>query len=57
MCDDHHYGWIVNTHYDWINMLSTMEKKKPQRFDEFKYSKATLYHYLDRIGQEQNLYD
>jgi hypothetical protein len=48
---------VVNSHYDWVNMLTKMEKKKPQRFEEFEYSKATIYHYLDKIQQEQNLYD
>jgi hypothetical protein len=57
LCEDHHYGWVVNSHYDWVNMLTKMEKKKPQRFEEFQYSKETIYHYLDRIQQEQNLYD
>jgi hypothetical protein len=55
--NDVHYGWVVNTHYDWINMLNTMKKNKPHRFEEFQYSHATLYHYLDKIQQEQNLYD
>ncbi len=54
---DYHYGWVVNSHYDWVNMLTKMEKNKPQRFEEFQYSKETIYHYLDRIQQEQNLYD
>jgi hypothetical protein len=57
VCEDHHYGWVVNSHYDWVNMLTKMEKNKPQRFEEFQYSKETIYHYLDRIQQEQNLYD
>jgi hypothetical protein len=38
-------------------MLHKMEKKNPQRFREFKYSRETMYHYLDRIQQEQNVYD
>jgi len=38
-------------------MLSKMQKNNPQRFKEFKYSQETIYHYLDRIQQEQNLYD
>jgi hypothetical protein len=56
-CDDHHYGWVVNTHYEWINMLIKMQNNKPQRFDEFKYSQSTIYHYLDKVQQDQNLYD
>ena len=52
-----HYGWVVNTHYDYLNLLTRLEKHKPNRFDEFKYSKATIYYYLDRLQHEQNLHD
>ena len=52
-----HYGWVVNTHYNWLNMLTKMQKSKPHRFDEFQYSNANIYHYLDRVQQEQNIYD
>lgn len=55
--DERRYGWVVDKRYDWINMLHKMEKNNPQRFEEFKYSKETIYHYLDRIQQEQNVYD
>ena len=55
--DERRYGWIVDSRYQWINMLHKMEKINPRRFKEFKYSKATLYHHLDRVQQEQNLYD
>jgi len=55
--DERRYGWFVDKRYDWINLLHKMEKNNPRRFEEFKYSKETLYHYLDRIQQEQNLYD
>ncbi len=55
--DDVHYGWVINTHYEWINLLSKMKDKNPRRFDEFKYSSTTLYHYLDRLQHEQHLYD
>lgn len=55
--DQAHYGYVVNTRYDAINMLTKMEKYKPERFKEFAYSKATIYHYLDRVQQEQNTYD
>ena len=54
---DEHYGWVVNTHYDYVNMLLKMKTHKPHRFDEFQYTDATIYHYLDRIQQEQNVYD
>lgn len=55
--DERRYGWVVDKHYDWINMLSKMQKNNPSRFEEFQYSHATIYHHLDRIHQEQNLYD
>lgn len=49
-----HYGYYVNCLWDAINMLTQMEKHKPNRFEEFAYSKATIYDYLDKI---QNTYD
>jgi hypothetical protein len=55
--DDGHYGWVINTHYDWLNMLIKMEKYKPKRFKEFQYSKSTIYYHLDRLNQEQHIYD
>ncbi len=55
--DERRYGWIVDKRYDWINMLSKMQRNNPQRFKEFQYSTATFYHYLDRVQQEQNTYD
>lgn len=55
--NDAHYGYMINTHYDWINMLTKMEEKKPLRFQEFQYQKTTIYHYLDRLQHEQHLYD
>jgi hypothetical protein len=55
--DEKHYGWVVDKRYDWINMLSKMRDHNPQRFEEFQYSNATIYNYLDRIQQEQNLCD
>jgi len=57
MHDERHYGYVLDKRYDWLNMLIKMEQKNPQRFKEFKYSRATMYHYLDRIQQEQNVYD
>ena len=57
MHDERRYGYILDKRYDWLNLLIKMEKKNPQRFCEFKYSKSTMYHYLDRIQQEQNVYD
>jgi len=47
----------VDKRYDWINMLANMQKNNPRRFKEFKYSQETIYHHLDRIQQEQHIYD
>ena len=55
--DETHYGWVVDKRYDWINMLTKMKQNKPQRFEEFKYSNATIYFHIDRLNQEQNTYD
>ena len=55
--DERRYGWVVDKRYDWLNMLIKMHKSNPRRFREFKYSQETIYHYLDRVQQEQNLYD
>jgi hypothetical protein len=57
MQDERRYGWVVDSRYQWINMLTKMQKNNPQRFNEFKYSQETIYHHLDRIQQEQNIYD
>ena len=57
MHDERRYGYVLDKRYDWLNMLTKMEKKNPQRFKEFRYSRETMYHYLDRIQQEQNVYD
>jgi hypothetical protein len=51
------HGWVVDSHYEWINMLTNMKKNNPQRFEEFQYSNRTIYHYLDRLQHEQNLHD
>jgi hypothetical protein len=57
MHDERRYGWVVDSRYQWINLLTKMEQSNPQRFKEFKYSKATIYHHIDRLNQEQNTYD
>lgn len=57
MHDERRYGWVVDKRYDWINMLANMQKNNPRRFKEFKYSQETIYHHLDRIQQEQHIYD
>ena len=54
---DAHLGWVINTHYDTINMLTRMKEKNPQRFHEFDYSQGHIYEALDRLQQEQNLQD
>lgn len=55
--NDAHYGYVINTHYDWINMLNVMKQNKPQRFEEFEYKNTTIYYFLDRLQQEQNIHD
>ena len=55
--DEQHYGWIVDKRYDWINMLSKMQKNNPRRFKEFQYSQETIYYHIDKVQQEQNVYD
>jgi len=51
MHDERRYGYVLDKRYDWLNMLIKMEQKNPRRFKEFKYSRATMYHYLYRIQQ------
>jgi hypothetical protein len=51
--DERRYGWVVDKRYDWINMLSKMRDNNPQRFEEFQYTNATIYHYIDRVQMEQ----
>jgi len=55
--DERRYGWVVDSHYQWINMLTKMQKNNPRRFEEFQYSQETIYHHIDRLQQEQNTYD
>jgi len=57
MHDEKRYGWVVDSRYQWINLLTKMQKNNPQRFKEFQYSQETIYHHLDRLNQEQNTYD
>lgn len=57
MHDERRYGYVLDKRYDWLNMLIKMEQKNPRRFKEFQYSRETMYHYIDRIQQEQNIYD
>jgi len=55
--NERHYGYVIDTRYQWINMLTKMQKNNPRRFNEFKYSQQTIYHHIDRLNQEQNIYD
>lgn len=55
--NDAHYGWMINTHYEWLNMLTKLQQHQPRRFSEFQYSQTTIYHFLDRLQHEQNLHD
>ena len=55
--NDAHYGYVVNTYWDHINMLSRMKDKNPERFNSFKYSNETIYHYIDKLQHKQNVYD
>jgi hypothetical protein len=55
--NDVHHGYVVNTLWDTINMLTKLQRYKPQRFEEFQYSQETIYHYIDRLQHEQHLYD
>jgi len=55
--DERRYGWVVDKRYDWINMLNRMKKVNPCRFEEFNYSDSDIYHYIDRLQQEQHVCD
>jgi len=52
-----HYGYIINTYYNHLNMLSKMKDKNPQRFGAFDYSQTHIYDMIDRLQHQQNLYD
>ena len=52
-----HMGWIINTHYDAINMLTKMRDKNPQRFEEFRYSQTDIYAMIDTLQHQQHIYD
>ena len=57
MMNDAHHGYVVNTLWDTVNMLTKLQRHKPQRFEEFQYSYETIYHYIDRLQHEQNVLD
>ena len=54
---DAHVGWIINTHYDTINMLTRMQDKNPHRFEAFSYSQTDIYAMIDRLQHQQHIYD
>lgn len=55
--DERRYGWLVDKHYDSINMLMKMQLMNPRRFNEFQYTNSTIYDYIDRVQNQQNTYD
>lgn len=55
--NESHYGWVVNTHYDWVNMLTKMQRSNPDRFKNFCYSEKTIYDFIEKIQHEQNIND
>jgi hypothetical protein len=52
-----HYGYVINTYWDNLNMLSKMQDKNPQRFEAFKYSQGHIYDMIDKLQHQQNLQD
>ena len=52
-----HYGYVINTYWNHLNMLSKMKDKNPQRFDEFNYSEGNIYDMIDKLQHQQNLQD
>ena len=57
MMNEAHYGYIINTYYNHLNMLSKMKDKNPQRFDAFEYSQTHIYDMIDILQHQQNLQD
>jgi hypothetical protein len=52
-----HYGYVVNCHYDAVNMLTRMKVKNPKRYKEFQYDETHIYNLLDELQHQQNLQD
>lgn len=46
--NERHIGYEIDCDYQWINMLTKMREKNPQRFYEF-YDDNTIYHYMDKL--------
>jgi glucose-6-phosphate isomerase len=57
MMNEQHYGYVINTYWDQLNMLSKMKDKNPQRFNEFHYSQGHIYDMIDKLQHQQNLQD
>jgi hypothetical protein len=57
MMNEAHYGYVINTYWDNLNMLSKMKDKNPQRFEAFKYSQGHIYDMIDKLQHQQNLQD
>lgn len=54
--NDAHYGWGVNCDWDWVNMLTQLKAKNPQRFYDF-YNDSTIYYYLEKLQDRQHTLD
>jgi len=54
--DRHNYKLVYSNGQE-VFFEDYMDVQAAWCFKEFKYSEATIYHHIDRIQQEQNLYD
>lgn len=55
--NDQHYGYVINTYWNSVNMLTKMQKQNPQRFKEFNYSQENIYNLIDKLQHEQHSHD
>ena len=55
--NEQHYGYVINTYWDNLNMLTRMKDKNPKRFEAFEYSQTHIYDMIDRLQHQQNLQD
>lgn len=46
--NERHIGYEIDCDYQWVNMLTNMRAKNPQRFYEF-YNDDTIYYYMDKL--------
>lgn len=49
--NERHRGYEIDCAYQWVNMLTQMKTKNPQRFYEF-YNDNTIYYYMDKLQYE-----